>query len=56
MTNKEKLLLIDEIINKAYEVPAGDPTSWAGFMEGTLSAIGMVINFKEGEHESDTSV
>lgn len=56
MTEKFKLVLIGEIINKTYEYPGADPTSWSGFLEGTLNAIRAVINFEEGEHESDTSV
>lgn len=49
MTDKNKLEVIAKIIEKAYEYPAADPTSWAGFMEGTLSAISAVADFKDGE-------
>ena len=51
MTDKEKLKLIDAIINKGYEYPGADATSWAGFMEGTLSAIGAIVNFGEAEDD-----
>ena len=57
MADKFTLALIDEIINKTYEYPGADPTSWSGFLEGTLNAIGAVINFGEGEKdERDTAV
>lgn len=51
MTDKDKLALIDKIINTTYEYPAADPTSWAGFMEGTLCTISVVVNFKEEEEK-----
>lgn len=51
MTDKNKLELIDKIINAAYEYPAADPTSWSGFLEGTLNAIAAVANFGESEDE-----
>ena len=50
-TDKIKLELIDKIINAAYEYPAADPTSWSGFLEGTLNAIAAVANFGESESE-----
>ena len=50
-TDKLKLDLITKIIEKAWEAPAGDSTSWAGFMEGTLFAIEAVARFGEGDIE-----
>lgn len=49
MTDHNKLEIIAKIIEKAYEYPGGDATSWAGFMEGTLSDIEAVATFKEEE-------
>lgn len=51
MTEMEKLLLIKKIIDKSYEYPGADATSWAGFMEGTLSAIYTIATFGESEDE-----
>ena len=51
MTDKNKLEMIDKIINAAYEYPAADPTSWSGFLEGTLNAIAAVVHFGESESE-----
>ena len=55
MTDKTKLALIGELIGDAFQW-AGDSTSRMGYLEGTLSAISVVVNFEEGEHESDTAV
>lgn len=51
MTDKEKLKLIAQIIEKAWEMPAGDSISWAGFMDGVLSAVHVVARFREEDHE-----
>lgn len=56
MTDKNKLELISQIANKAWEFPGGDSVSWAGFLEGTINAVEVIANYEEGEHESDTSV
>lgn len=55
MKDKTKLTLIYAIVGDAFEW-SGDSTSRIGFLEGTLSAISVVVNFEEGEHESDTAV
>jgi hypothetical protein len=48
MTDKEKMLLISKIVADSYEY-SGDSTSRTGFLEGTLSAIEVVIRFGEEE-------
>ena len=49
MKDKDKLDLINEIILRAWEVPAGDPASWAGFLEGTMTAIQVITAFVSEE-------
>ena len=54
MKDKDKLDLIDEIILKVWDVSAGDPASWTGFLEGTLTAIQVITEFvSEEEEQSD---
>lgn len=48
MTDKEKMELIGKIIADSFEY-SGDSTSRTGFLEGTLSAIDVVIRFGEEE-------
>ena len=54
MNEKDRLLLITKIIEKAWEAPAGDTVSWAGFLDGTMFAIETIARYGEDEPNAHT--
>lgn len=49
MTDKEKLKLINELIEKAFEVGTGSDKYQAAYYEATLSAIQVVAGSEQEE-------